>query len=203
MPLRPPHGGSTSCSCRSTCSRRSSQLLAVSPPPCPLDLHADSLACAGAFGCRIGLFVAVRSWLACAVLSAWVSLVELGLLHRPSSLSPVVAVRHSLIGRPAVWCFSARQVIGFGGTGVEVDDFEARGSCRSLPLELAALCRSLLAAAMWRCPHALLRHSLLAGWARVGRRRCSCFIPTMATTGVACAASCYAVVIVVVHCCLA
>jgi hypothetical protein len=84
----------------------------------------------GAFGCRIGLFVAVRSWLACAVLSAWVSLAELGLLHRPSSLSPVVAVRHSLIGRPVVWCFSARQVIGFGGTGVEVDDFEARGSCR-------------------------------------------------------------------------
>ena len=90
--------------------------------------HAVSLAYVGAFGCRIGLFVALRSWLACAVLSVWLSLAELGLLHRPSSLSPVVAVRHSLIGRRAVWCFGVRQVIGFGGAGVEVD-FEARGGC--------------------------------------------------------------------------
>jgi hypothetical protein len=50
------------------------------------------------------------------------------MLRRPPSLSPVVAVRHSLIGRRAVWFFGVRQVIGFGGAGVEVD-FEARGGC--------------------------------------------------------------------------
>ena len=57
---------------------KSAACCVVSPPPCPLDLHAVSLAYVGAFGCRIGLFVALRSWLACAVLSVWLSLAELG-----------------------------------------------------------------------------------------------------------------------------
>ena len=70
MPLRPPRcvaRDSKSCGC-STCSRPSSQLLAMSPL-----LHARLVLCRRrlvrtqsrwlAFGCHIGLFVAYRSWL--------------------------------------------------------------------------------------------------------------------------------------------
>ena len=138
----------------------------VSPPPCPVDLHAVAGLC-----WRLRLpHRAVRGAQVVACLRSSQCLAQLGgaglpMLHRPSSLSPVVAVRHTLNGRPAVWCFNARQVIGFGGTGVEVDDFEANS-------EKAAEFFMLAAAQARVCARAAMRLLLCGRFRLATSRRC-------------------------------
>jgi hypothetical protein len=173
-------GGSTSRGCRFNCSRRSSQLLAVSPPLLCRRRLVRSIA---------GLYWSLRlphravrgaQVVACAVLSAWLSLAE---LCAAVSLSPVVAVRHSLIGRRG---FGARQVIA--SVALELGSTTSRRAVAADRFRLS----------LPRCGAGCVRSCI--------SRRCSCYIRRrhpMAATGVACAASCYAVVIVVVHCCLA
>ena len=62
----------------SSSSRPALCQLAASPPvPCSLGLAADSLVCAAASSCCIGLFLALRSSLACAV-EVWVGAARRG-----------------------------------------------------------------------------------------------------------------------------